>query len=133
MNKYLLFSGRDYYPSGGALDLMGAFPDLESAEAAYWWGAKGEYGERRGAEFGSWGHILSLESMSVVKELPEGEAIPFDRMYSKQEIEADRERHKAWAERVEAKAVKSSINLLSVAFDSVLADRQQGVDSPNNS
>lgn len=31
MNKYLVFSGYDFYPSGGFEDFKGSFEDFESA------------------------------------------------------------------------------------------------------
>ena len=33
MNKYLLFSGEDYYPEGGWLDYCGAFATIEEAKS----------------------------------------------------------------------------------------------------
>ena len=31
MKRYLLFSGEDYYPSGGAYDFIGSFESIEDA------------------------------------------------------------------------------------------------------
>lgn len=76
MSKYLLFAGQDYYPLGGAFDLIGAFPDAESAEAAYWWAALNITGNY--SCIGTWGHIVRHDSMEVIKELDSIE-LPRDR------------------------------------------------------
>ena len=32
IEQYMLFGGQDYYPSGGAEDLIGIFPDIQSCK-----------------------------------------------------------------------------------------------------
>lgn len=35
MKRFLLFAGEDYYPQGGANDLIGAFDSVDEAKAAH--------------------------------------------------------------------------------------------------
>lgn len=54
---YLLFAGDDYYPEGGANDLIGRFDSVEEAVAAH---DPKEYED-------GWANILCLESLEIVK------------------------------------------------------------------
>ena len=56
--QYLLFAGDDYYPQGGALDLVGAFDSMEAAIAAHD-PAKFSYD-------GGWANILCLDEMRIL-------------------------------------------------------------------
>ena len=55
---FLLFAGGDYDEKGGAKDLIGFFPSVESAMA--------EYAAPRPTAY-EWGNILCLSSMKIVK------------------------------------------------------------------
>ena len=56
--KFLLFAGNDYYPKGGARDLIGSFDTLEDAQAAH---------DPNVFEYdGGWANIYSTESESIV-------------------------------------------------------------------
>ena len=55
MNRFLLFAGDTYYPSGGWRDLEGNFETLEQAEAA---------AEELDPD---WWHIVDMESGESVK------------------------------------------------------------------
>lgn len=61
MKSYLVFSFRDYYPSGGARDLDGVFDTLEEAMASLptfdWYGQKGN---------GNSAHIYSIAKGEIV-------------------------------------------------------------------
>lgn len=56
MNRFLLFAGDTYYPSGGWNDLEGNFETLERAEAA---------AEELDPD---WWHIVDLETGEKVKD-----------------------------------------------------------------
>ena len=60
---YLLFTGNDFYPMGGANDLIGRFETINEAI---------EHHDKK--EFsGRWAHILNLDTLSVVKVFIRGE------------------------------------------------------------
>jgi hypothetical protein len=60
MSKYLLFSGDDYYPSGGWCDYSGAFPTVEAAiEAA-------QAANIQGFQECDWWHVVDAESREIV-------------------------------------------------------------------
>ena len=79
MERYLLFRGRNYYPSGGIDDLIGDYPTLELAiEAANsdilkdWEYSKFGYDSQQEyidyeKEY-SWGHIYDIQTKSKVWE-----------------------------------------------------------------
>lgn len=75
MKKYLLFVGAHYYPNGGYEDLAGAFPDIESAEAAFWWSLNETVGRYQLGD--AWGQIVDLDTLELVKKLS-GESLSFD-------------------------------------------------------
>ena len=82
--RYALFSGEHNYPGGGACDLIGVFPDLESATAAYWW----RKDEAWSAEE-YWGHIMDLDTLGVYP-LPYRHRV--QGKYSIEDMNAERER-----------------------------------------
>lgn len=60
MNRYLLFFGPDYYPSGGMLDCKGTFKDKKDALTVV-----NEFLEEDGMEF-NWWHIFDCELKKIV-------------------------------------------------------------------
>jgi hypothetical protein len=56
---YLLFSGGDYYPSGGANDYMGSFVTLDEAEA---WVV-----ENMDCPGGKWAHACIMQAGQLVR------------------------------------------------------------------
>ena len=56
---FLLFAGNDYYPKGGALDLIGRYSDIEEAMAAH--------NPQAFTYDGGWANILDQSSMAIVK------------------------------------------------------------------
>lgn len=131
MRKFLLFAGDHYYPSGGVGDLVGAFPDFNSAVAAYWWGCS--YGpdvSRR-----EWGHVLDVLTLDVV-DLEEQKIPPVCDLYSKPEMVRQRRRRRrrsnAQSKKIEeAKATAThypegvseddGIQILAAAFELALS------------
>lgn len=63
--SYLLFSGHDYYPYGGAQDLQGRFDSVDEAIAAY------------NPDMGEWAHVLCLDTLKTVRDLNYGEWVQF--------------------------------------------------------
>jgi len=66
MKNYILFCSDTYYPSGGAIDIVGVFETIQEAiEKALEW-ARG--GDEEGCEFTSisWGHIYSIAENKIV-------------------------------------------------------------------
>ena len=61
---YLLFAGNDYYPRGGARDLVGRFDTIEAAI--------GGHDPRRFKYDGGWANVLCLETLAVVKRFSRG-------------------------------------------------------------
>lgn len=53
--KYLLFAGEFYYPSGGLHDFIGNFKTIEDAKGWI-------------KDYHDWYHIVDLESLKIVKE-----------------------------------------------------------------
>ena len=53
--KYLLFAGEFYYPSGGLHDFIGNFKTIEDAKG-------------RIKDYHDWYHIVDLESLEIVDE-----------------------------------------------------------------
>ena len=64
MASFLLFAGDDYYPKGGALDLIGAFESAAAAEAAH--------NPHQFNYAGGWANILDMETLSVVRSFSRG-------------------------------------------------------------
>jgi hypothetical protein len=58
MNRYILFAGADYYPSGGWRDVVASYPTLEDALNI----AAGITDD--------WWHIVDAESGDIVKFKP---------------------------------------------------------------
>lgn len=50
--RYLLFAGDDYYPLGGARDLVGCYSDLQDAKGAY--------------DGQGWAHIYDIETCEII-------------------------------------------------------------------
>jgi hypothetical protein len=76
LNGYLLFAGNTYYPECGADDMQGLYLSCEDAMSAYD-ASKYQYS-------GGWAHILSLETMTVVKRLKDREdreGLPVDQWW----------------------------------------------------
>ena len=61
---YLLFAGEGYYPSGGAQDLIGKFDTIQQCEDKML--------EIKDNYYGTWGNILSLETLKIVASFEEG-------------------------------------------------------------
>ncbi len=60
--KYLLFSGQDYYPHGGADDLvrdMRKFPSVLDATDYFHM--------RKLDDYSYWAHVLDLDTLKIVK------------------------------------------------------------------
>lgn len=56
---YLLFAGDDYYPNGGAEDLIGRFETIKEAFIGH---------DPNQFEYdGGWANVLCLDSMKIVK------------------------------------------------------------------
>jgi hypothetical protein len=51
---FLLFSGYDYYPSGGMLDYRGLYPSVHEAKAAF------------NPDNFDWGHVAALRGKALV-------------------------------------------------------------------
>lgn len=62
--RFLLFAGDDYYPKGGALDLLGAFDSAEEAESAH--------DPKRFNYDGGWANILDVEAATVLRSFCRG-------------------------------------------------------------
>jgi hypothetical protein len=61
---FLLFAGDDYYPKGGAKDLVGTFESVESSVDEH-------YPERYRYD-GGWAHIYDSEKGEIVKSFNRG-------------------------------------------------------------
>jgi hypothetical protein len=65
MSRFVLFSGKGYYPRGGMNDLVGRYDTLEEAQKAFSSGV-----DPSGREFGQeWYQIVDLTSFEIVEEL----------------------------------------------------------------
>ena len=60
MKRYLLFTGNQYYPSGGMEDFKGSFDTVDGAKTAI-----PDVGVCEGYE---WGHIYDTEKMEILLE-----------------------------------------------------------------
>lgn len=56
--KYLLFAGDDYYPDGGARDLIGAYDSIEAAVDAH--------DPKKFKYHGGWANILCVDALVIV-------------------------------------------------------------------
>jgi hypothetical protein len=70
MANYILFCSDTYHPSGGALDIVGLFDDLQQAiEAAKKWAhtSEGNY-DNEGEEFTclTWAHIYNIQQNRIM-------------------------------------------------------------------
>lgn len=72
MSKYLLFAGDDYYPKGGAYDLVKSYSSVEEAINAHT-PNKYQYD-------GGWANILDKDTLKIVKHFKRG-------LWSNKEIE----------------------------------------------
>lgn len=64
MNRYLLFMGEAYYPSGGWCDYAGTYPTVEAAQQRV---AGGIYTYHNGTvQLPSWAHIVDGETLQPV-------------------------------------------------------------------
>lgn len=64
MKQYLLFAGNDYYPNGGAEDLVGLYENLDDALEAH---------NQTIYEYeGGWAHVYSLVEMRIIAEFKRG-------------------------------------------------------------
>lgn len=59
--RYLVFSGFDYYPTGGAHDFLGAFDRLDNAMAVM----------ERATKDGRWAHVVSFDGEALDMIAPE--------------------------------------------------------------
>jgi hypothetical protein len=64
--SYLLFSGKHYYPLGGACDVAGRFSTIKAAMEAY----KPVGGEQ---QYNEWAHVMAEDSLTIVKWFQLGE------------------------------------------------------------
>ena len=71
--SYLLFSGNDYYPVGGADDLKGRYDTIEEAMAAH--------DPQRFKYNRAWAHIMSLDTLQLVKYYSRGSWFEYDKRY----------------------------------------------------
>ena len=78
--KYLLFSGENYYASGGVDDLVGEFSFIEHAQAYLFWVTK--------PDEDIWAHIVKKDTMQKVSNFWQG----YDQYYHVWGKHSDRER-----------------------------------------
>ena len=62
--KFLLFCGDDYYPEGGADDLVGGFKTVEKAIAAH--------DPKKHQYDGGWANILDIKNLKIVRRFNRG-------------------------------------------------------------
>ena len=62
LSRYLLFMGKDYYPSGGMEDLRHSAPTIEACRLYF-------QRHRPSWASGMWGHIVDRRTLRIVKRL----------------------------------------------------------------
>ncbi len=63
-SQYLLFAGDDYYPDGGANDLIGGFASVDAAVSAH--------DPKRFRYDGGWANILQVSTQEIVRTFDRG-------------------------------------------------------------